>query len=148
MSMVPTSGMSVEVSVFAPALLMLTSVGRARHNRATPGSPTRHCTPTAAGTATLQSLGCGNEDEPACLVAPRPIPTEDAAFTLLSSGGESQGCARAPRVATEAKNPPSGRPTGGGVRFGLVPEPRVRRDDLGRLRARRGRVATRTPRRR
>jgi hypothetical protein len=38
--MVPTSGMSVEVSVLAP-VLMLTSAGRARHNRATLGSPTR-----------------------------------------------------------------------------------------------------------
>jgi hypothetical protein len=40
MSMVPTSGTSVEVPVIAP-VLMLTSVGRTRHNRVTPGSPTR-----------------------------------------------------------------------------------------------------------
>jgi hypothetical protein len=41
MSMVPTYGTSVEVSVLASVLLMLTSIGRATHNRATPGSPTR-----------------------------------------------------------------------------------------------------------
>jgi len=41
MSIVETSDISVELAVPASLLLMLTSVGRARHNRATPGSPTR-----------------------------------------------------------------------------------------------------------
>src|SRR5687768_14931462 len=70
MSMVPASGTSVEVSLLAPVLLMLTSVGRARHNRATPGSRPGQRAPTTARTSTLRSLGCGNEYESAFLVGP------------------------------------------------------------------------------
>jgi hypothetical protein len=97
--MVPTSGISVEVSLLAPVLLMLTSVGRARHNRATPGSQTRATRANDGQTATLRSLD-GSEYEPAFMVAPRPIPDRGRSPgvepTLLSSGRESQGCARAP----------------------------------------------------
>src|SRR5687768_9304933 len=46
MSMVPASGTSVELPVLAPVPLMLTSIDRARPNRATPGSRTGHHAPT------------------------------------------------------------------------------------------------------
>src|SRR5687767_10456883 len=46
-SMVPASATSVELPVLAPVPLMLTSIGRARPNRATPGSRTGHHAPTS-----------------------------------------------------------------------------------------------------
>ena len=68
--MVPTSESSVEVSGFAPVLFTLTSVGRERHNSATSGSKTRAVRASDGQTVDAAEPGCGNEYEPAFLVAP------------------------------------------------------------------------------
>src|SRR5688572_29834175 len=71
MSTVPTSGVSVQVSLLAPVMVMLTSVGRARHNRATPGSPTRAArADDGPKLSTLREPKLRDEYEPDLLVAP------------------------------------------------------------------------------
>src|SRR4051812_48006082 len=70
MSMVETSAISVEPAVPASVLLTSTSVGRARHDRATPGSATRGVRASDARKAALRSPGCGKKSEPTFLVAP------------------------------------------------------------------------------
>jgi hypothetical protein len=91
----------LEQPLVAAPVLMSTSVGRARHNRATRGSPTRTGAPTMARASTLQSLGCGSKYEPAFLVArpadPRPRTLPSGVRPTLSSSGEaSQGVLTAP----------------------------------------------------
>jgi len=97
----------LERPLVAAPLLMSTSVGRARHDRATPGSPTRTGAPTTARGSTLQSLGCGSKYEPAFLVAhpadprPRTLPSRGETNSPCIRGGKSRR-AHGPRAGPAA----------------------------------------------
>ena len=78
MSMVPTSGTSVAVAVLSALMLMSTSVDRARHHKATTGSPPRAERANDGQQADVRSPCDGTEYEPAFPVAPRRNSTEDA----------------------------------------------------------------------
>src|SRR4051794_22111582 len=91
MSTVPTSGISLEVPLLAPVLLILTSVGREeRHNRRRRAHPARAA--RANDGQIVAAEPCLRRGyEPDFLVGPRPIPDRGrsawAQPTLLPSGG-------------------------------------------------------------
>src|SRR3954468_2017839 len=103
MSTVPTSGISVEASLLAPLLLMLTSVVE----RAITGRRRAHTDTGSARQRRPQRRRCGAwaAESVRARLCGRPLdrsPTKDAVLwvqpTLFSSGRGSQGSARTPRV--------------------------------------------------
>src|SRR4051794_22603740 len=103
MSTVPTSGISVEASLLAPLLLMLTSVVE----RAITGRRRAHTHTSSGRQRRPQRRRCGAwaAESVRARLSGRPLdrsPTEDAVLwvqpTLFLSGRGSQGSARTPRV--------------------------------------------------